>query len=113
MRAAYNSTRPTGFLAAPPFEEWRGISDICGHPYCRCVCTIRRKYLPLFLVCVCILLTAAAPWPEGLSLFFRGVEGGEEFTTFSACAPSASAIMQAFFVVGLDGKVVLTSEGFP
>eukprot|EP00752_Nemacystus_decipiens_P006689 g6015.t1 len=35
VRAAYNSVRPPGSLAVPPFEEFRGVSDICDHPYCR------------------------------------------------------------------------------
>lgn len=38
LRAAYNPVRPAGLSPAPPFEEWRGMSDICDHAYCRCVC---------------------------------------------------------------------------
>lgn len=35
LRAAYNPVRPVGYSPAPPFEEWRGMSDICDHAYCR------------------------------------------------------------------------------
>ena len=36
LRAAYNPVRPAGCPPAPPFEDWRGMSDICDHAYCRC-----------------------------------------------------------------------------
>eukprot|EP00903_Cladosiphon_okamuranus_P006027 g5945.t1 len=39
LRAAYNPVRPAGCPPAPPFEEWRGMSDICDHAYCRRVST--------------------------------------------------------------------------
>eukprot|EP00752_Nemacystus_decipiens_P002827 g2635.t1 len=35
LRATYNSARLVGSRPAPPFEEWRGISDVCGYPGCR------------------------------------------------------------------------------
>lgn len=35
VRASYNSVRPPGSLKVPPFEEFRGVSDICDHTYCR------------------------------------------------------------------------------
>lgn len=35
VRASYNAVRPAGSLAVPPFEEFRGVSDICDHPWCR------------------------------------------------------------------------------
>lgn len=36
LRAAYNSARLVdGSRPAPPFEEWRGISDICDRAGCR------------------------------------------------------------------------------
>lgn len=35
LRAAYNGVRFAGSSPAPPFEEWRGMSDLCDHPYCR------------------------------------------------------------------------------
>jgi len=36
LRAAYNSVRPAGSKAAPPFEQWRSAADLCDHPVCRC-----------------------------------------------------------------------------
>lgn len=44
LRAVYNPVRPAGLLPAPPFEEWRGMSDICDHPYCRC-CNAKKSVL--------------------------------------------------------------------
>ncbi|CAM9789924.1 unnamed protein product, partial [Scytosiphon promiscuus] len=35
LRAAYNRVRFAGSSPAPPFEEWRGMSDLCDHAYCR------------------------------------------------------------------------------
>ena len=37
LKAAYNLVRPEGSAAAPSYEEWRCISDICDHPdvFCR------------------------------------------------------------------------------
>lgn len=35
LRASYNSIRPAGHPPAPPLEEWRGVSDIYDHTFCR------------------------------------------------------------------------------
>eukprot|EP00752_Nemacystus_decipiens_P006693 g6017.t3 len=35
VRASYNSVLPPECWPAPPFEEFRGISDICHHAHCR------------------------------------------------------------------------------
>ncbi|CAM9315888.1 unnamed protein product [Pylaiella littoralis] len=35
LRAAYNPVRSAISPPAPPFEEWRGVADICNHAYCR------------------------------------------------------------------------------
>eukprot|EP00903_Cladosiphon_okamuranus_P019499 g17932.t1 len=35
LRASYNSVRPVGSRPAPPFEEWRDVTDICDHGGCR------------------------------------------------------------------------------
>ena len=43
LRAVYNLVRPEGSRAAPPYEEWTGISDVCDHPevFCRYCCDTR------------------------------------------------------------------------
>ncbi|CAN0157299.1 unnamed protein product [Ectocarpus fasciculatus] len=35
MRDVYNSIRPIGCWRAPPYEEWRTITQICGNIFCR------------------------------------------------------------------------------
>lgn len=35
LRASYNAVHSVGSPPAPPFEEWRGIYDICDHACCR------------------------------------------------------------------------------
>lgn len=35
LRNAYNPMRPPDFRAIPSFEEWRGMTEICDHLYCR------------------------------------------------------------------------------
>jgi len=36
LRGAYNSVRSAGSGAAPAFEQWRSMADLCDHPVCRC-----------------------------------------------------------------------------
>lgn len=38
MRDAYNSIRPPGCRRAPPYEEWRTITQICSNMFCRSEC---------------------------------------------------------------------------
>lgn len=47
VRTAYNLVRPDGFSPVPPFEEWRGMSDICGHAYCRYTAVLVFKAKPI------------------------------------------------------------------
>ncbi|CAM9342011.1 unnamed protein product [Ectocarpus fasciculatus] len=35
ISGVYNSTRPTSFPQAPPYEEWRSMSQLCGNTFCR------------------------------------------------------------------------------
>ncbi|CAM9341934.1 unnamed protein product [Ectocarpus fasciculatus] len=35
MRGVYNSVLPMGYSQAPPYEEWRSISQVCGNILCR------------------------------------------------------------------------------
>lgn len=35
LRASFNRMRLASALPIPPFEEWRGLSSICDHVYCR------------------------------------------------------------------------------
>lgn len=37
VRAAYNLVRTEGSMAAPPFDEWRGLSGMCDYLFCRYV----------------------------------------------------------------------------
>ena len=37
LRTSYNSVADTGAPRAPPFEEFRGMSSICGNIFCRWV----------------------------------------------------------------------------
>ncbi|CAM9641591.1 unnamed protein product [Ectocarpus sp. 4 AP-2014] len=35
MRGVYNSVLPMGYSQAPPYEEWRSVSQVCGNILCR------------------------------------------------------------------------------
>ena len=48
LRASYNSARLAGSLPAPPFEEWRGISDVCDRAGCRYRGSLSFKMFPTF-----------------------------------------------------------------
>ena len=45
LRAVYNMVRPEGSKAAPPYEDWTGISDVCDHTgvFCRYVCEFSSR----------------------------------------------------------------------
>lgn len=47
LRAAYNSSRLRGSRAAPPFEEWQGMSSFCEDLYCRYVGAFSRPIFTL------------------------------------------------------------------
>lgn len=61
LRAAYNPVRPEGSSPAPPYEEWRGMSDICDDPDVFC------RYIPGVCTKACI--------PGGLLYFMPRTTG--------------------------------------
>lgn len=40
LRAAHNSVVDSDFLRPPPFEEFRGMSSICGNIFCKWVLVV-------------------------------------------------------------------------
>ena len=47
LRHLYNRMKPAGFDVAPPYEEFRGMDDICHHIFCRWVAVEFRCRIPL------------------------------------------------------------------